>query len=212
MMLLQRTAEKAATEVAAVSRLEDLASIRQPGRAAVFWHRQVPAAFTHWIGNLTAEQLPSIRMELRPEDVSATLEEVFKDAALDDGTPRQWLMRDISAMATAFAGQMGASYLRLRLDVVTGNACWKFHIDAVTARLICTYRGAGTQYGIAHGGAEPRQISSVPTGAPLVIRGTLWPGDSPSGLVHRSPPIAGTGQTRLLLVLDPLAPPEKEWF
>ncbi|MEO1154763.1 MAG: DUF1826 domain-containing protein [Pseudomonadota bacterium] len=52
--------------------------------------------------------------------------------------------------------------------------------------------------------AEPPQISQAPTGAPMILRGTLLPQDSPSGLRHRSPPIAGTGETRLVLVLDPI--------
>ncbi|MEW7008160.1 DUF1826 domain-containing protein [Lentilitoribacter sp. EG35] len=31
-----------------------------------------------------------------------------------------------------------------------------------------------------------------------------------SGLLHRSPPIDGTGETRLLLVLDPVSDPEND--
>jgi len=105
---------------------------------------------------------------------------------------------------------MSAPYLRLRLDVVRTNACRKFHIDAVTARLICTYRGTGTQYGISTDGADPKRVFTVPTGAPIILRGTLWPADLPSGLLHRSPPIVDTGETRLLLVIDPVFDPEKD--
>lgn len=105
---------------------------------------------------------------------------------------------------------MGAKWLRLRLDVVTTNACRKFHIDAVTARLVCTYRGTGTQYGVSVAGQEPHQIVTVPTGDPIVLRGTLWPETPTSGLQHRSPPIESTGETRLVLVLDPVDDPEEE--
>ena len=35
-----------------------------------------------------------------------------------------------------------------------------------------------------------------------LFRGRLWPGDLPCRLLHRSPPIAGSGETRLLLVID----------
>ncbi|HMB12384.1 MAG TPA: DUF1826 domain-containing protein, partial [Roseovarius sp.] len=34
-------------------------------------------------------------------------------------------------------------------------------------------------------------------------------GNPPSGLLHRSPPIEGSGETRLLLVLDPVDDPEE---
>jgi hypothetical protein len=117
---------------------------------------------------------------------------------------------DIAALAEIFAGLMRARWLRLRLDVVTTNACRRFHIDAVTARLVCTYRGTGTQYGISTDGAEPRRIFTVPTGSPIVLRGTLWPEHPRSGLLHRSPPIEGTGETRALLVLDPVDDPGEE--
>jgi hypothetical protein len=50
----------------------------------------------------------------------------------------------------------------------------------------------------------------VPTGAPILLRGTLWPEQPKSGLLHRSPPIEGSGETRLLLVLDPMDGPEDD--
>ena len=106
---------------------------------------------------------------------------------------------------------MQTNYLRLRLEaVIQTNACRKFHIDAITARLVCTYRGTGTQYGISTDGHDPDRVFTVPTGAPILLRGTLWPGRPPSGLLHRSPPIEGTGETRLVLVFDPVLNPEDE--
>ncbi|EEE38158.1 hypothetical protein RKLH11_1999 [Rhodobacteraceae bacterium KLH11] len=105
---------------------------------------------------------------------------------------------------------MSATFLRLRLDVVTTNACRRFHIDAITARLVCTYRGTGTQYGVSTDGADPQRVFTVQTGSPILLRGTLWPAEPPSGLLHRSPPIEGTGETRLVLVLDPVTDPEDE--
>jgi len=114
------------------------------------------------------------------------------------------LVDDIAALAVMFAGRVDAPYLRLRLDVLPTNACRKFHIGAVMARLSCTYRGTGTQYGISTDGDDPSRIFTVPTGSPILLRGTLWPETPKSGLLHRSPPIEGTGETRLVLVLDPV--------
>ena len=114
------------------------------------------------------------------------------------------LVNDVAALAEVLREIMPTSHLQMRFDVVTTNACRKFHIDAVTARLVCTYRGTGTQYGISTDGAEPQKIFTVPTGAPILLRGTLWPEPPRSGLLHRSPPIEGTGETRLVLVLDPI--------
>lgn len=114
------------------------------------------------------------------------------------------LIDDIAALSHIFSHVMDASYLRVRLDVVTTNACRKFHVDAVTTRLICTYRGPGTQYGSASDGQEPRHIFTVPTCAPVMLRGSLAPGHSSPQILHRSPPIDGTAMSRLVLVLDPV--------
>ncbi len=133
-----------------------------------------------------------------------------KTSGLPETKDRDVLVNDIAMLANLFADLTKARYLRLTLEVVTTNACRKFHIDAVTARLICTYRGTGTQYGISTDGNDPARIFTVPTGMPMILRGTLWPSDPPSGLLHRSPPIEGTDQTRLVLVLDPVTDPEDE--
>lgn len=189
---------------------EGLAAIHQPGCAAVIWSRTPLPAFQSWLNDLAPEHLPRTRMILRPERVRAALQALTQTAGTPAGTGREMLINDVSAMADIFARVTGAPYLRLRLDVISGNACRKFHIDAVTARLVCTYRGTGTQCGTAPDGAEPNRIFTVPTGAPIILRGTLWPAQPDTGLLHRSPPIEGTGETRLVLVLDPVADLENE--
>ncbi|MEO1549526.1 MAG: DUF1826 domain-containing protein, partial [Pseudomonadota bacterium] len=68
----------------------------------------------------------------------------------------------------------------------------------------------GTQYGISVDGTEPARVFTVQTGAPILLRGTEWPEEPKSGLLHRSPPIEGSGETRLVLVLDPIFDPVDE--
>ena len=189
---------------------DGLVAIRRSECAAAIWQRSPLPRFQAWIDGLAPGQLPRSRVILRPDLVSSALEEITGACGMPEGPERDLLVDDISALAAIFADVMRAAYLRVRLDVVTGNACRKFHIDAVTARLVCTYRGTGTQYGISADGREPRQIHTVPTGAPVILRGTQWPETPISGLLHRSPPIEGTGETRLVLVLDPIDDPAEE--
>ena len=61
--------------------------------------------------------------------------------------------------------------VRIRVEGTTQGAIsdteGKFQVnveDPALARLICTYRGPGTQYGIAVNGAQPESIATVPTG------------------------------------------------
>ena len=189
---------------------EGLSAIRHTGCAAVIWRRQPSPGFRSWLDGLAPEVLPRGRVILRPAAVRDVVAEVCNAGGTPHGPERDLLVDDVAALADIFASIMRARWLRLRLDVVTTNACRRFHIDAVTARLVCTYRGSGTQYGISTDGAEPRRIFSVPSGVPILLRGTLWPECPRSGLLHRSPPIEGTGETRLVLVLDPLDDPEEE--
>mmetsp|Transcript_27452 Transcript_27452/g.50619 ORF Transcript_27452/g.50619 Transcript_27452/m.50619 type:complete len:213 (+) Transcript_27452:232-870(+) len=187
---------------------ECLSTIHKPGCAATIWRRQPAPGFQAWLDRLAPDELPSARLILQPGAVPSAVAQLCDMAALSPGAERSWLEQDVADLSTRFAASMDAPYLRLRLDVITTNACRKFHIDAITARLICTYRGTGTQYGISTDGAEPSRVFTVPTGCPMILRGTLWPETPKSGLLHRSPPIAGTGETRLVLVLDPVHNPD----
>ncbi len=202
--------EDAAIGVGVAETPEGLSAIHNPGCAAAIWRRQAAPSFQSWIDALDPERLPEARMVLRPESVREAAQEVCEAAGTPDCAEREQLIDDVAALADIFSGLMRAPYLRLRFDVVTTNACRRFHIDAVTARLVCTYRGTGTQYAISTDGAAPERVFTVPTGAPIILRGTLWPEHPRSGLLHRSPPIEGTGETRLVLVLDPVVEPEEE--
>ena len=194
----------AAVGVGVAETPEGLSAIHRPGCAAAIWRRQPMPSFQAWIDGLEPDRLPRARMILRPETVREAVAETCAQAGTPEGAERDRLVDDTAALAAIFAELLRVPYLRLRYDVVTTNACRLFHIDRVTARLVCTYRGTGTQYGVSTAGAEPRRIFTVPTGAPILLRGTLWPERPRSGLLHRSPPIEGTGETRLVLVLDPL--------
>jgi hypothetical protein len=188
----------------------ELAQIHYDNCAGVIWNRQPVSAFQDWIDALHPEQLPSVRLVLRPKMVTDAVTTACDAAQMPECSERTRLIDDISALATTFADVMKAPFLRLRLARVTSNACRKFHVDALRARLICTYRGTGTQYGISTNGTEPQRVFTTPSGAPIVLRGTLWAEQPRSGLLHRSPPIEGSGETRLVVVIDPILDPEDE--
>ncbi|MEL6840021.1 MAG: DUF1826 domain-containing protein [Pseudomonadota bacterium] len=208
MKLLRKTIHDAAIGVAVADDPSSLATFLRPGCAAAIWRRQIPPETQAWLNGLDLENLPCGRIVLRPTAVADAVGHLCDIAAMPVGAERDWLEADVVALSNRFADLMGAAYLRMRLSVVTTNACRKFHIDGVSARLVCTYRGAGTQYGISTNNADPTRVFTVQTGAPILLKGTLWPGQPTSGLLHRSPPIEGTGESRLVLVVDPVFDPE----
>jgi len=210
MTVVREISRDAGIGVHVAGKPQGLAEIHRPDCAAAIWQRQDMPSFLPWLDALEPERLPNVRVILRPTDVRDVALRVCEASGTPKCANRDRLLDDVSALTERFAGLTGAPFLRLRLDVVTTDACRRFHIDAVTARLICTYRGTGTQYGNSIDGAQPRQIRQVATGAPIILRGTLWPEQPASGLLHRSPPIEGTGETRFMMVVDPLDDPGEQ--
>ena len=190
--------------------LQDLKTFLEPSCAAALWQREIPIETENWLDGLDPEVLPRGRVTLPSNAVKGAVGHLLDIAQTPQGNSRDWLQQDITELAMRLASLLSNKFLRLRLDVVTTNACRKFHIDAIRARLVCTYRGTGTQYGIADNEGSPSQIYTTPTGAPILLRGRLWPASPEPGLLHRSPPIEGTGETRLVLVLDPVHKTEEQ--
>ncbi len=204
MNMVSERIHDAAIGVAIADQPEGLSTFLKPGCAAALWRRQPAVGFQNWISGLSPDNLPEGRIVLRCDAVRSVITELCDISQTPAGPHREQLIDDVAALADIFSDVMQTTYLRLRLDVVTSNACRKFHIDAIKGRMICTYRGTGTQYGISTNGDDPSRVFTVPTGAPILLRGTLWPEKPASGLLHRSPLIEGTGETRLVLVLDPI--------
>lgn len=204
MTFIRQEIENAAVGVAVMSKSEKFEVFLKPGIAASIWRRRVPENFQAWIDTLEVEKLPSARMVVRAEVSRDAAEIICEKAGMSNNLERRYLVDDVGLLCKTFASLMGTNLIQLRFDVIDDNACQKFHIDAVTARLVCTYRGMGTQYGISLDGSDPKRVYTAPTGAPMLIKGSKWPELPASGLLHRSPPIEGTSSTRLLLVVDPI--------
>lgn len=189
---------------------EGLAEIHREDCAASIWSRDPSPAFRTWIEQLDPDLLPRARMILSADRVRDAMTLLCEQYGTPDCDERSQLIDDTAALATIFADVMDTPFVRCRLDVIENNACRKFHIDVLKARLICTYRGTGTQYGVGPRGSDPETIETVPSSCPIILRGTLWPNPVKPGLLHRSPPIEGLGETRLVLVLDPVENQENQ--
>lgn len=134
------------------------------------------------------------------------------EAMADAGYPEAMigpLASDIAAHAERLSELLDRDTVAIRLEIVETDACRRFHSDYVTARLILTYSGPGTQWldnadaarlreGVAAEALNPRALAP---GQIALFKGREW--SATSAIVHRSPPIAGTGQRRLVLVIDP---------
>ena len=181
-----------------------LSAIHDADCAAAIWDRRLDPSLATFLAGLPLQHLPQLRVVVRPAEVATHVARACTDVRMPVGPAQQALIEDVAMLAKQFDDVMRAPFMRIRLNPVTTNACAKFHVDWITSRLVCSYRGSGTQYGVAPAaGEQPTSFLEVPTGMPVVLRGTQWPNEPPSQLLHRSPPIEGTGEVRFLLVLDP---------
>lgn len=187
---------------------EALERIEAPGVSVAVWNRRPLRSFQEWIDSLPVDRLPEMRAVTTPDLVETLVEAACSIARTPECVERERLIGDVAALADILHSVTRAPYVRVRMERVSDNACKKFHQDYVTARLICTYRGTGTQYGESRDGGEPSQVRMLPTGVPAIFRGRLWPARQGAPVLHRSPPISGTGEVRSLLVLDPITDSE----
>lgn len=167
------------------------------------WEREAE----NWIERLLDGEPRDVRVHTSLEKLRSGLAEALLSSGFANSNLHSRLIDEIAELADLYCSIIGLDELEVRLEVVTTNSCRKWHADYVKARLIATYVGDGTQWLDADDvdrvreGGEPQQINQLRTRDVGIFKGKLAT-DRPA--IHRSPPIAGTGQRRLLLVLNPI--------
>ena len=166
------------------------------------WEREPPIG----VGDIALDGLRNLRFTAALGEMPDRLDQELGSAGFKKGAPRNNLATDILDLANRFAAVMRLSEVEIRLEHVTTNACKKFHGDYVTARLICTYVGPGTQWlegpdAEDCGCGEPHNIQQMRAGDVGLFKGRIWSETHPA--IHRSPPIEGRGEERLMLVINP---------
>jgi hypothetical protein len=176
------------------------------------WHRSMPETLQTWADRMAADGAIKVRLLIPVEGCEDRIETALHNARVPPCPAAERIGHDIADLIRMFAVIGGLQFVDMRLETVKGDACWKFHVDRVAFRLICTYSGPGTQYVPPDFGQQAIAQQRDYTG-PLAMIGTddvaIFKGAEASGhdgIVHRSPPILGSGQSRLMLCLSPPGP------
>ncbi|MEA1053236.1 DUF1826 domain-containing protein [Lamprobacter modestohalophilus] len=129
-----------------------------------------------------------------------------------DDNDRAALANDLAFLAELYADLLGCPALGVRMERLDQAMCPRWHRDRTGVRLLCTYRGPGTEWiedrrldGLnlreeatqscpASGCAEAFDI--------VLLKGSAWPGNAKRGAIHRSP--APDTKGRYLLAMDAL--------
>ncbi|WP_165323155.1 DUF1826 domain-containing protein [Rhizorhabdus phycosphaerae] len=175
-----------------------LRAIQDRNVQLALWQRPRPAALAG-IDSLDWTAISNIDCDIEVADIENGIAQAIGDAGYDP--VRAALIAEATNLALLFAPIMQASVLRFRLEVIATDACRKFHMDYVPARLLTTFCGRGTEWQHAD---RPYQVHAMAPGDVAIFKGRLL-ADEPR-ILHRSPPIGGTGESRLLLAIDPVTP------
>ena len=182
--------------------------IAESGVALAVWTRPAPRGLAAWLDALPPERLPDGRFIAAPTEVPARLAMLCDLVELGDSPARSRLIRDIANLAANFARISGSLRVDLRLEALNHDGCWRFHRDHVGLRLNATYRGPATQWPPLDQAARALRaqrryrgvLNELPRFAAGLFKGVRRAG--PAAILHRSPPIAGSGVTRLFLCLN----------
>lgn len=188
-----------------------LTDVLQDGVNLAVWRRRLPAQLEDFAA--LAVSLGLCLADQRVIDVDEqhmpVLPELLRETA--DLHGYEAFVADVNWLVAAYTCLVGARRVGLRLRVLAGPMCPRFHVDNVPLRLLTTYAGPGTEWlpGQASEGldlptAQPPvdNIQRLQPGDVALLKGEKWQGNEGAGLVHRSPP---GQQGRLLLSLDWLA-------
>jgi len=204
--------------VATCDTAQGLAAVNRPDTELVIWRRALPLCLMNWIEHIDFADLPDIRILIQPQALRRALLPLLDASGMPPGDMRELLIADVDDLVWRFSKVAWTELVDVRLQRVSHDACWKFHRDCVEARLLTTYSGPATEWvqpihaeralreqKLFKGPVEQLQNNDV-----AIFKGSsAGPG---CGIVHRSPPIAGSGRTRLLLCLNkPSATSPKLW-
>ena len=120
-----------------------LRRIGLPAVGLAVWRRPVPEGLSRRLDPLPPEALPHLRLE---SVAVAETREVLGAALPTRSKALAPLFDDVSLLAGLYGRLVGRPAVRLRLERITEDACRRFHADHVRLRLLCTYRGPGTEW------------------------------------------------------------------
>lgn len=174
------------------------------------WNRSLPPQIKRFAAELTAWEGQLERFVSLSEGDSAALALPQWALAIDGASA--WIA-DADEVIDMYRCLFEPDAVGLRLHVLRGTMCPRFHVDRVPVRLLCTYQGVGTEWlqesqVTRPDGARPlpdqavadQEVNRLPTGAVGLLKGEAWEGNEGRGLVHRSP--SHGDRPRLILALD----------
>lgn len=189
----------------------------RPGIGIAIWQRELSWIVRDGMAALyTLMPLQRLFTLGADEDAARTLDRALVGfGQLPAPSAKAW-RDDLLQLIAVARGLAPQADVRVRIETKVNDACRLFHADNVPLRMICAYRGPGTQW-LPEGTFDRAElgrgsndlvrdwsvIRQLATGDVAVMKGLRFPGTCADALVHRSPPADAT-QPRVVVVIDVL--------
>jgi hypothetical protein len=193
-----------------VTELADLAEIFDPDPQVCVWQRDTIPDVSAYLSELDhtgrLQAMETLKADERPRLARLP-------AGPGQVSGRDALIDDIAFLKEILCELLGCPAVGLRIARLTHAMCPGWHIDRVGLRLICTYRGPGTQWLDNQAVDRDRanlarmtdsECAQAGPGDVVLLKGTLWQENRDLGAIHRSPEIGAGACPRTLVTLDPL--------
>lgn len=197
----------------------ELVQIFDQDTQIICWQRHTNPTITTYLQQVTAKGLLSSGFR-----TCLKANQQLDLTHLPDGSGRSALADDIDQLSVLYHDLLGCSISGLRLEVLHNAMCPRFHVDRTGIRMTCTYLGAGTEW-IDDAQVDRTKLGSGANGLSdtesglfmdeisieaafcsdvVLLKGTLWQGNTTRGAIHRSPATGLSDNARVLLVIDAL--------
>lgn len=196
--------------------LTELTTIFEPDCNAAVLPRTLPEALTRYLDDPRVHALLGNGMRTR-----VRCNQTLPAETLPATPGREALLDDIRGLTEIMGDLLDCDHVGLRLEVLRKAMCPRFHVDRVGIRLLCCYRGNGTEYlqgshadrsKLGHAAVSDDEDSGLildaagihraPRYAITLIKGAAWPGNAEHGAIHRSPQVLPDDAPRIVLALD----------
>jgi Protein of unknown function (DUF1826) len=189
----------------------------RPGIGIAIWQRDLAPAVRDAMAALYA-LMPLHRLFTldADEDPAPILDRALIGFGQLPELSRQAWRDDLLGLIAHARGLAPQAAVRVRIETKVNDGCRLFHTDNVPLRMICTYRGPGTQWlperifdraELGRGNndfvLDWSAVRELDTGDVAVMKGLRFPGSTTDALVHRSP-LASPAQPRVVVVIDVL--------
>ena len=199
-----------------IDSLDAFNSVDLDRHSLVLWERGAVPTIERELAGLPDDVFPDVRAHLHADNITSTLTTLVGKSGYDAVRAFPGWLADMTMLTETFFQLVGDRCVTARLETLARTGCPRFHVDRSHLRLVCTYRGTGTEYleeaqvdRVAQASGAPNESiirfgepQRLPTFAVGIMKGSRYPGYANAGLVHRSPAVNPGDPARVLFCLD----------